>query len=233
MFGKEVCFYCSEKAKKVNMAKTKDGKHLCVSCAGYLSRYFPGCFIETKDGVLRHLEYMKKMRDVYENIFLCDENRLIVNNAGLGVEISGKHGLFKVVDEEWAEFNPNSDCELFRLDQINRFEVFNEHRENVYINNGAFVQCGVRIYMNNTLKESYNKYKLAGNQKTHPYVYVLEIITASEDKLRPRAGSESDGMYAAYEIERILKELLGTTRDEIASSREKFGRLADEVYPGL
>ena len=229
MFGKEICFHCSDKLKKVNMAKSKDGKYLCISCTGLLGRFYPGCFAESAENVLKHIEYMKKMKDVYENVFLKDDDRITVHNAGLGIVISEKHGLFKVLDEEWAEFNPQSDCELFRLDQINRFEVFNEHRENVYINNGAFVQSGVRIYMNNTLKEKYNRYRLASNQKTHPYVYMLEVLTGSEERLSPKAVNEADCMQAAYGIESILKKLMGTTKEESAAAREKFGRRADEA----
>ncbi len=230
MFGKKVCFYCSGKDKKVNMAQSKDGHYLCPDCRGKLGRFYPGCFIQPKDDVIRHLKEMEKMRKVYEEVFLKDEDLITIKNGKLGIFISEKYGLFKIIDEEWAEFNAESEFELFRFDQINRYELFNEHRENVYINNGAFIQCGIRIYMNSTLKKAYNRYKIAENQKTHDYISVIEVLTASEESLDPKTISEFDGMKAAYEIEGVLKKIMGETKEEMAASRKKLGEAADLVF---
>ncbi len=229
MFGKEICFNCTEKSKKVNMAKTKDGFYLCRSCQSMMGRYFPGCFAGKKDEISGHLEYMRKMRDVYENVFLKDDDRIIIENAGLGIAVSEKYGLFKVLDEEWGQANPKAYAEVFRLDQINRWQVFNNHKENVYIGNGAFIDCGVKIFMNNTRKEDRNRYKLRKNQKTHPYVYELDIITAAEENLTLAATLESAGMAVANDIAALLDDILGTTREEISANFEKFSALADEI----
>lgn len=230
MFGKETCFNCSEKQKKVNMAKTKDNFYLCRSCQSLMGRYYPGCFSSKKEEILQHLSYMEKMRYIYENFFLKDEDRITIHNAGYGISVSKKYGLFKVLDEEWGENNPSAYTELFRLDQINRYQVYNNHKENVYIGNGAFIDCGVKIWMNNTKKEDRNKYKLRRGQKTHPYVYELEIITAAEENLTPIATVESEGMNVAYEIEALLDEIFGTTREEITSSYERLSQAADEIW---
>lgn len=211
------------------MSKSKDGKYLCVSCTGLLGRYYPGCFIQDHGEVRKHLEYMEKMRDIYDNVFLQDDEKITIKNESLGIIISEKHGLFKVVDDEWAEFNAGSDKELFRLDQINRYEMFNEHRENVYINNGAFVQSGVKIYMNSALRSKYNKYRPAQNQKIHPYVYELEILTASEERLSPAAISEAGGVDAACRIMDALDRIFGSSKADAAEARRIMGIRADEA----
>ena len=228
MFGKKECFNCSEKAKKVHMAKTVDGQYLCRSCQGLLSRYYPGCFVSTKDEVMEHLGYMKKMKRVYEGVFSDDEEKITVMNTNLGIVISPKTGFFKVIDNEWGEFNSRADVELFRLDQINRYEVYSNHKQGVYVGNGAFIDCGVKVYMNNTRKEVYNKYKPAKNHKMHPYVFELDIVTASDDKLTPMDTFENQGLKVAYEIADIFDRLLGTDKETVSENRVKFAALADE-----
>lgn len=228
MFGKKVCFYCGEKSKSVNMSKTKDNFYLCMNCLGLISRYYPGCFASTREEMMSHLEYMKKMREVYENDFLTDDERITIKNQNLGISVSLKTGLFKVIDNEWGEFNNRADIELFRLDQINRYEVFCNYNVGVYINNNAFIDSGVKIYMNNVRKESYNKYKPAENQSLHPYVYELNVVTAAEEKLTPADTVEINGIKVSDKIKGLLDDIFGTTKAEMAEKRYEYGLLADK-----
>lgn len=177
---------------------------------------------------MEHLGYMKKMKRVYEGVFSDDEEKITVMNTNLGIVISPKTGFFKVIDNEWGEFNSRADVELFRLDQINRYEVYSNHKQGVYVGNGAFIDCGVKVYMNNTRKEEYNKYKPAKNQKMHPYVFELDIVTASDDKLTPMDTFENQGLKVAYEIADIFDRLLGTDKETVSENRVKFAALADE-----
>ena len=229
MFGKYVCNNCGKEYKKKSMAKDKSGNYTCVNCRKLLSRYFPGCFKSTTEQISENIALMKKHREIYENVFLRDEELIVIKNENLGIMISEKLGLFKVIDDEWAEYNRESDCELFRFDQINRYEVYEENKKDVFIGGETFVECGVRIYMNSEREPERDRYRPAPNQKKHPYLNRLEVQTASAENLTPSAVMRDKGLGVAYEIVSVLDRIIGGAKEEAGEKRLKMREAADSV----
>jgi len=230
MFNKYTCHVCGEKYKKSTMAKDKSGNYTCVYCQKLMSRYFPGCFKSTSEQITENISYMKKQKELYSKLIENDKDIIQIKNDNLGIIISEKYGVFKVIDNEWGWKYPDADCELFRLDQINRYEVFDEILKNVYINNNAFVECGERIYMNSERDEKYNKYRIKENQKTHPYINSINIYTAVAENYTPSDTLQERGLKVAEDIVGCLDRLLGGTKEEASEKRNVFGEAADRFF---
>ena len=83
LFGKKNCILCSKECGPMSRTKIKNDEFLCNECVSKCSKYID-LYRLTKDEVLSHMEYMKRMEKLYNELFTKAKLRKLPDYAKTG-----------------------------------------------------------------------------------------------------------------------------------------------------
>ena len=123
IFGKKVCVLCGKECGPTQRTKIKDKEFICSECTSGCSKYIELSRL-TKDQVVGHQEYMRRMEIMYNEAFVTSKTKKSFPSyiSDVGIVISQDIGMFQIVEKRK---NPNRKLpELFRLDSLASYEPY-------------------------------------------------------------------------------------------------------------
>ena len=211
LFSKEKCELCSNEVGALSRVKLKDGTYICSDC-----RKETSAFISlpkyTLDEVKKHIEYMKKQNEFYEEKFATLSDKEVVRCVKIGsagIVFADSLGMFEIITGETKKKNYK---ELFRYDQIKDFEVYAKNNTNTSENQKKYAETGVRIIMDSLA--DIGNFSANDEQKKHLHPYAMEFILPVSRNVDYKDG----GM-----IKNHLNKIFGRPDETVIGSiKEKF-----------
>ena len=211
LFSKETCALCDKEVGALSRVKLNDGTYICSDC-----RKDTSAFINIQklslDEVKKHIEYMKKQNEFYEENFATLSDKEVVRCVKMGyagVVFADSLGMFEIINAETKKKNYK---ELFRYDQIKDFEVYAKNNTTSGENQKKYAETGVRIIMDSLA--DIGNFSASDEQKKHLHPYAMEFILPISRNVDYKDG----GM-----IKNHLNKIFGRPDETVFGSiKEKF-----------
>ena len=211
LFSKQKCELCGNEVGALSRVKLNDGTYICSDC-----RKDTSAFINIQklslDEVKKHIEYMKKQNEFYEENFATLSDKEVVRCVKMGyagVVFADSLGMFEIINAETKKKNYK---ELFRYDQIKDFEVYAKNNTTSGENQKKYAETGVRIIMDSLA--DIGNFSASDEQKKHLHPYAMEFILPISRNVDYKDG----GM-----IKNHLNKIFGRPDETVFGSiKEKF-----------
>lgn len=130
IFGKKTCAFCGGECGMLSRTKIKGDEYICSTCDDMCSHFIRKSRF-TKDELLGHMEYMKRLDRVYKEVILPNlkqSERYPSATSRQGIEFFDDYGMFRIIDSS-RDNSGKYPTELFRYDQVASYEPYYEEAE--------------------------------------------------------------------------------------------------------
>lgn len=176
LFSKQKCELCSKEVGALSRTKLKDDTYICSDCRKNTSAFIniQRCTI---DGVKKHIDYMKKQNEFYEQQFATLPDKEVVRFVRIGyagIVFADSLAMFEIINADTKKKNYK---ELFRYDQIKDFEVYAKENTGTAENQKKYAETGVRIIMDSAADIGNFSANEEEKKRLHPYAteFILPI----------------------------------------------------------
>lgn len=183
LFSKQTCELCNKEVGALSRVKLSDGNYICSDCRKNTSAFI-NIQKYTIDGVKKHIEYMKKQNEFYEQKFATLSDKEVVRYVRMGyagIVFADDLGMFEIINAETKKKNYK---ELFRYDQIKDFEVYAKENNGTQENQKRYAETGVRIIMDSAADIGNFSANEEEKKRLHPYAmeFILPIARNVDHK---------------------------------------------------
>ena len=173
LFSKQKCELCGKEVGALSRVKLSDGLFICSDCRKNTSAF---CNIQryTIDGVRKHIEYMKKQNEFYEQKFATLSDKEVVRYVRIGyagIVFADNLAMFEIINADTKKKNYK---ELFRYDQIKDFEVYAKENNGTAENQKKYAETGVRIIMDSSA--DIGNFSANDEQRKRLHPYAMEFV---------------------------------------------------------
>lgn len=211
LFSKQKCELCENEVGALSRVKLKDGTYICSDCRKNTSAFINIQKL-TLDEVKKHIEYMKKQNDFYEEKFATLSDKEVVRCVRIGyagIVFADSLGMFEIINGETKKKNYK---ELFRYDQIKDFEVYAKVNTTTGENQKKYAETGVKIIMD--CAEDVGNFSASEEERKRLHPYAMEFILP----IARNVDNKDGGM-----IKNHLNEIFGRPDETMFGSiKEKF-----------
>lgn len=211
LFSKQKCELCGNEVGALSRVKLNDGTYICSECRKNTSAFINLQKL-TLDEVKKHIEYMKKQNDFYEEKFATLSDKEVVRCVRIGyagIVFADSLGMFEIINAETKKKNYR---ELFRYDQIKDFEIYAKANSGTSENQKKYAETGVKIIMDSLA--DIGNFSANEEEKKHLHPYAIEFILPVARNVDNKDG----GM-----IKNHLNKIFGRPDETVFGSiKEKF-----------
>lgn len=217
LFSKQTCELCEKEVGALSRVKLNDGTYICSDCRKNTSAFIniQKCTI---DEVRKHIEYMKKQNEFYEQKFATLSDKEVVRCVRVGyagIVFADSLAMFEIINADTKKKNYK---ELFRYDQIKDFEIYAKENSGTEENQKRYAETGVRIIMDSAA--DIGNFSANDEQKKRLHPYAMEFILPVARNVDYKDG----GM-----IKNHLNKIFGRPDETLFGSiKEKFTGTAHE-----
>ena len=197
LISKQKCELCEKEVGALSRTKLSDGTYICSDCRKDTSAFI-AVSRYTIDEIRKHIEYMKKQNEFYENVFSKLSDNELVKCIKIGypsIIFADSIGMFEIINSDTKKKNYK---ELFRYDQIKDFEVYTKKNTATGDNQKKYSETGVKIIMDSAVDIA--NFAANDDEKRHLHPYAKEFILPISRNVDNKDG----GM-----IEKHLNEIFG------------------------
>ena len=174
LFSKQKCELCGKEVGALSRVKLKDGTYTCSDCRKNTSAFIniQKCTI---DEAKKHIEYMKKQNEFYEQKFATLPDNEVVRCVRIGyagIVFADSLAMFEIINGDTKKKNYK---ELFRYDQIKDFEVYTELNNGTDQNQKKYAETGVKIIMDSAADIGNFSANDEQRKRLHPYAMEFKL----------------------------------------------------------
>lgn len=217
LFSKQACQLCNKEVGALSRVKLSDGTYICSDCRKNTSAFIniQRCNLEE---VKKHIEYMKKQNEFYEQKFATLSDKEVVRYVRMGyagIVFADSLAMFEIINADTKKKNYK---ELFRYDQIKDFEVYANENNGTQENQKKYAETGVRIIMDSSA--DIGNFSANDEQRKRMHPYAMEFIIPIARNVDYKDG----GM-----VKNHLNKIFGRPDETLFGSiKEKFTGTAHE-----
>jgi len=130
IFKKQTCAFCGGECGVMSRTKIKGDEYICSKCDDMCSNFIRKSRF-TKPELQGHMEYMKRMDRIYNEVVLPGtkkHERYPSGTSAQGIEFFDDYGMFRIIDSS-RDRDERYPKELIRYDQISSYEPYLEEAD--------------------------------------------------------------------------------------------------------
>ena len=182
IFGKKTCAFCGGECGMMSRTKIKGDEYICSKCDDMCSNFIrKGRY--TKDELAGHMEYMKRLDRIYNEVILPNIKKHESYPSATqrqGIEFFDDFGMFRIMDGS-RDNKDRYPTELIRYDQVASYKPYYEEAEPEEAGKPkVFHEGGIIIRLVGALDDTT---KMQKGLRAHPYITEeIKVCFATNDR---------------------------------------------------
>ena len=181
-FGKKTCAFCGGECGMMSRTKIKGDEYICSKCDDMCSNFIRKSRF-TKDELAGHMEYMKRLDRIYNEVILPNIKKHESYPSATqrqGIEFFDDFGMFRIMDGS-RDNKDRYPTELIRYDQVASYEPYiNEKDAEEPGKPKVFSEGGIIIKLVGALDDTT---KMRKGLRAHPYITEeIKVCFATNDR---------------------------------------------------
>ena len=182
IFGKKTCAFCGGECGMMSRTKIKGDEYICSKCDDMCSNFIRKSRF-TKDELAGHMEYMKRLDRIYNEVILPNIKKHESYPSATqrqGIEFFDDFGMFRIMDGS-RDNKDRYPTELIRYDQVASYEPYiNEKDAEEPGKPKVFSEGGIIIKLVGALDDTT---KMRKGLRAHPYIIEeIKVCFATNDR---------------------------------------------------
>ncbi len=182
IFGKKTCAFCGGECGMMSRTKIKGDEYICSKCDDMCSNFIRKSRF-TKDELAGHMEYMKRLDKIYNEVILPNVQKHECYPSATqrqGIEFFDDFGMFRIMDGS-RDHKDRYPTELIRYDQVASYEPYYEEAEPEEAGKPKlFHEGGIIIRLVGALDDTT---KMQKGLRAHPYITEeIKVCFATNDR---------------------------------------------------
>jgi len=182
IFGKKTCAFCGGECGMMSRTKIKGDEYICSKCDDMCSNFIRKSRF-TKDELAGHMEYMKRLDRIYNEVILPNIKKHESYPSATqrqGIEFFDDFGMFRIMDGS-RDNKDRYPTELIRYDQVASYEPYYEEAEPEEAGKPkVFREGGIVIRLVGALDDTT---KMQKGLRAHPYITEeIKVCFATNDR---------------------------------------------------
>ena len=181
-FGKKTCAFCGGECGMMSRTKIKGDEYICSKCDDMCSNFIRKSRF-TKDELAGHMEYMKRLDRIYNDVILPNIKKHESYPSATqrqGIEFFDDFGMFRIMDGS-RDNKDRYPTELIRYDQVASYKPYYEEAEPEEAGKPkVFHEGGIIIRLVGALDDTT---KMQKGLRAHPYITEeIKVCFATNDR---------------------------------------------------